>query len=460
MATLREIYRHYENPFSDTNLMNGLINCYTNNQNILEYLTQYGQTKDNSIVNANEREQYFVNKFNDIFKQFLIFAESNRRSFDDVQEFDNFVEWVKYYQPLGNFEQLNYLFNHPAFNELNRRFIWDSNLFFQAQNSATMWEYCKSANCLNYFDEAYSNPNNILHRIYINPSNDVVYLLADIFRKKCVEQNLPFYFKLPINSDKLTRADKFVVYVDDTHFEATLNILETIKQQYPHIFTSCGKPPALTQCHDEHFGIGDEPDVLRQNGTLYSFNSIRAEIIYDAISEANFFMLDYYQKQPFVNFEGKQIPFQELINSRFAHFLAVNNPEYTKVFKFKKKKILTNIYNELLATDVLNKFINSYPFNIKQIKLDNSIIATLNTEIGRFAITPNLLFDFVTSFSQIMASLDKYYTNTVFRCIGSKALEKGVDNQSFCFNSSTRQRMIQMQREELRREAPPSGVTV
>ena len=114
-------------------------------------------------------------------------------------------------------------------------------------------------------------------KFYLNIGVDS-YQFADIFRKKCEEQNLKYKFKVVDAScgrGEEKRIDRICIWCSYENAEQFVKILKEIKQEHPEF--AYGKPPILCGTIDDFIGVGYDPKD--------SFNSEMESIIIKAINK-------------------------------------------------------------------------------------------------------------------------------------------------------------------------------
>ena len=119
-------------------------------------------------------------------------------------------------------------------------------------------------------------------KFYINAGDDTC-KIASLFRKRCKEQNLNYYFKVanPYENEE-DRTDKLCIYSSLKDAQQYFEILQEIKKENPQI--SFGEPPILTGRVDGWLGVASDYKGDRKNhGDTY--NCKMSEIVVEAINK-------------------------------------------------------------------------------------------------------------------------------------------------------------------------------
>lgn len=113
-------------------------------------------------------------------------------------------------------------------------------------------------------------------KFYINIGTDS-YQFANIFRQKCIKQNIDYSFKVvdAFRNKEYRRTDKICVWSSFEDAERIVNILKEIKREYPNL--DYKKPPILCGTIDDFIGVGQDFNE--------SFNYGMSEIITQAIEK-------------------------------------------------------------------------------------------------------------------------------------------------------------------------------
>ena len=277
--------------------------------------------------------------------------------------------------------------------------------------------------------------------------------LAQLFKSKCQEQQIPFYFKLGSSSE---RDDKMVIYADTDNLENYISALQEIAQEHPEIMQRCGEPPALTGKIDGWIGIGDEPP-LKANGKNQSYNSLRANIFEDAIEETVLNELREFKGKD-VTFNGKQTKFNDLFMEQAAQFILEKLDENKYRFETQLPKLglkdadLTNDkFKEHIKTHLrkniqkgIDKLVDVKDQKAELCGSNSQEIFAIPTREGKKISVNTLDMDsIIKRMVPIMQQIDPTFMDKVKSQIQEKCKQNGIDD-TFCFQQGTKERFEQM----------------
>lgn len=119
-------------------------------------------------------------------------------------------------------------------------------------------------------------------KFYINAGDDTC-KIASLFRERCKEQNLNYYFKVanPYENEE-DRTDKLCIYSSLNDAQKYFEILQEIKKENPQI--SFGEPPILTGRVDKWLGVASDYKGDRKN-QRDTYNSKMSDIVVKAIDK-------------------------------------------------------------------------------------------------------------------------------------------------------------------------------
>lgn len=275
MGKLVDIYTSIKNQnlLEDEELLKKIVLKYSKSgrttllgNDVYDSLVKLNQTKDTSGINLDDKEKFFVKTYNQWIENMINLDEAHIQYLEANYGMDarKIQQYFKSFGKVSSMDDINKLKRTPLFDkEINN---------WRSENNG--WEHIKSK----YISGKTENRIEVKHRLYIGCQNQDMWRLAQLFKSKCEEQQIPFYFKLGVSKE---RDDKMVIYADTDNLANYINILQEIAQENPEIMRRCGKPPALTGKIDGWIGIGDEPP--KKNGKNQSYNSLRAEIFEDSI---------------------------------------------------------------------------------------------------------------------------------------------------------------------------------
>ena len=344
MTSLSEVYRNVQNQLDNPQILDELFSAYarssrhTSNQDIVQGLYRQvidlGENKDRSHVNRADREQFYVDKYNRWISKILSIKFSPEKIAQLGKAGQEFQEFQQFLQSVGKINSYSDVINLRTNPSFNFDYDWEIEDF--------SWEHIQSYH-MNFGREKRID---VKHRLYIGCQNQDVWKLLSIFSEKCENGNIPYYFKTP--SFEIKRDDKIVIYADSENLAKYIDILNEIARENPEIVSRCGQPPILTGKVNEWIGIGDEPP--RDEKGKHSFNEIRALAIDDAIEETLLNSLSSFMGQT-VNYQGKNIRFEELFKQQAAKYIA-SKQSSNKNFKNLSQEQLQSMIERQLGGEI------------------------------------------------------------------------------------------------------------
>ena len=298
----------------------------------------------------------------------------------------------------------------------------------------------------------------ITHRLYINVDSFDVYKLAILFLKKCLNNNVPYYFKFDRYA---ARTDTLVIYSSDEYLMNYISFLKEIKSENPELISRIGEPPLLTGNIDNWIGYGSEP-LADNNGKKRSFNSVRAKIIESSISSATKkWILNNYQKRVIRN--QVQMSFEDyfiilaveaLLKKYLENYTNIENTlnrngQVSKETLFQRCGYTLEDLSSQKFKDYL--FRNIKP-NIKQMLESDStqISITIPLKCGIKSEFNNMnLESILRHVSTRIKKVSPNYKDDIKQEIISRSVQEGIDPQKFCFDSYVSKRYYTQKPEEL-----------
>lgn len=288
------------------------------------------------------------------------------------------------------------------------------------------WNHIKSR----YITERQEKEIDVKHRLYIGCQNQDVWKMMDLFKTKCEELKIPYYFKT-----SESRMDNMVIYSDTEHLLEYINILETIGKEYPEIIKRCVEPPILTGRLENWIGIGDEPHQKYNDGGK-SYNSIRAEIIEDSIEEVLLKDIVKCQGKKF-NINGAEISFNKIFLDKVTDYI---------VQEKKSKEDSMQIRNEL--KDNISKGLKK----LWEIKEKKSNLYTSNYDsifqIGDVEIDTYDMDKIIKKILPEIRQIDTNFDKKVEINMNLKLENVGIDPNLFCFEKKSIEKAKQLKTSE------------
>lgn len=443
MGKLVDVYSNVKSPLDNEDLLKKIIKAYSessrtdlHSDGLYNSLVKMNHTTDNSPQNASDREAFMVETYNQWMHNILSldashikYLESNKGM--DVRKLQQYFRSFGKVQSMDDVERLT---SSPLFSkEVNGWLPFNE------------WYHIFSR----YISGRTENAIAVKHRLYVGCQNQDMWKLAKLFKNKCEERKIPFYFKVGASTE---RDDKMVIYADTDNLENYINILQEIAREHPDIVQRCGEPPALTGRIDGWIGIGDEP-----NKSHSSYNLLRASIFEDAIEEAILNELRDFKGQ-MVTFNGKQIKFNDIFIDQATQYVldkkltANARANHTTPSK-------SNLSNQNLANKELKENVRIHLKNKIQKGLDtltdvkdrknelmssnkNSIFTIPTQSEQNISIDTYDMDKIIKRMAPIMLQIDPTFIDKVKFQIQQRCKQNGIDDK-FCFQEGTKQRFEQ-----------------
>lgn len=282
-----------------------------------------------------------------------IFKNRGNRNLDDMKKYEEYINQL-------------YLQNHP--NERNLSQTEIKKRWQHEQESDTLlfgktiaFIHVQSRK-INGASSNMENLEQIRHRLYININLDYEYGFTTIFTKKCVERNLPYYYKYSLTK----RDDVFIIYSDTKHLEDYINILNEIKKEYPHFASTALKPPVLTGEFDNWIGYGVEPsekkEVIDKDGNIkyksYSYTEHRIELIKKAILDEIIDTIKMNRNHSIQSHLGK-LSFRRYVAKETLNVLFEDEKPFKKKYEGFDFTIDGKEYLKMLRNDKFASYVDS-----------------------------------------------------------------------------------------------------
>ena len=332
MVKLTDIYSSVESPLDNQEILQQIVSAYAKSNrtdifgrsDLYSSLVKMNQTKDSSQINVDDKEAFMVEAYNQWIENMLNLDDAHIQYLEKSRGMDarQMQQYLRSFGKVSSMNDIKKLKSNPLFDEeING---WELN---------DGWEHIKSQYISGRIEERIS----VKHRLYVGCQNQDMWKLAQLFKSKCEEQQIPFYFKLGASSE---RDDKMVIYADTDNLRNYISVLQEIAQEYPEIIQRCGEPPALTGKIDGWIGIGDEPPK-KENGESQSYNTLRADIFENSIEEVLLNDITEFKGKD-VTFNGKLTRFNDLFMEQATQTILENLKNLTK-----NRKLFVTKLNEL-----------------------------------------------------------------------------------------------------------------
>lgn len=455
MGKLVDIYTSIKNPLEDEELLKKIVLEYSKSDrtnllgssNLYSLLVTINKSKDSSSINLQDREDFLVKTYNQWIENMISLDDAHIQYLESNYKMDakEIQQYLKSFGKVSSIEDIKRLKNNPLFDkEINDWELQDG------------WEHIKSK----YISGRTENGISVKHRLYVSCQNQDMWRLAQLFKSKCEEQQIPFYFKLGVSAE---RDDKMVIYADTDNLLKYINILQEIAKENPEIIQRCGNPPVLTGKIDGWIGIGDEPP--KKNGKNGSYNSIRTRIFEDSIEEVLLSDIAEFKGKDVI-YEGKQIKFDELFLKQATQIIIdrlaeKKDSKITPLFKY-------GVIEEDLSDIKFKKYIKSHLrgeiqkgldklIDVKDIKsqlLGNNGIAifTIPTRKNKnIEVTTYDMDAIIKAMVPIMQEIDSNFLDKIKSKIQEKCRQNGIDD-TFVFQKGSKEKFEQADLAQLKQQ--------
>ena len=449
MGKLEDIYSSVENPLENDEILEKIIVAYSKSDrrtmfglgDLYDSMVKMNDTHDDSQIDFEDREAFMIETYNQWIENMLSLDENQIAYLEKQRGVDarEMQQYLRTFGKVSSMEDIQRLQNNPLFDEeING---WELN---------DGWEHIKSE----YISGRTEDKINVRHRLYIGCQNQDMWKLARLFKEKCEECNIPFYFKLGASND---RDDKMVIYADTDNLANYISLLQEIAQENPDIAQRCGKPPIFTGRIDDWIGIGDEPPEGKDKEKK-SYNSVRSKIFEDAIEETLLRDIIEYKGKT-VEYGGKTVSFGQLFVEQAAKSIIKKISDEKGTYKLNNLESI-GMQEDDLSNPKFEEYLKSHLRLEIQKGLQKLIeFRDKKDEIGAsngkkifsipirgkegISIDTYYMDYIIKSFLPIMQQIDPNFISKVRTNIQERCRQSGID-ETFCFQQGTRERFEQI----------------
>ncbi len=447
MVNLKEIYDSVESPLENNEILEKIVSAYSKSSrtnlfgssDLYSSLVKMNQTKDNTGIKLDDKEKFLVEAYNQWIDNMLNLNDSQLSKLEQQKgmEAKAIKQYLQNFGKVRTMEDITRLTSNPLFEkEVNGWEVIDG------------WEHIKSQ----YISARQEKRISVKHRLYVGCQNQDMWKLAKLFKNKCEEQQIPFYFKLGSSRD---RDDKMVIYSDTENLANYISVLQEIAQEHSDIMERCGQPPILTGTINNWIGIGDEPPI-KANGDNQSYNSLRADIFESAIEETLLTSIKEFKGKDVV-FNGKRIKFNDLFIEQAARTIierldSNKEKKSAALSKYGLKDVdLTNVKFKEYIKKHLRKNIQSGLNKLDEVKdkkgtllssNDTAIFSIPTRNDKRVDVNTYDMDKIIKDMIPIMKQIDPAFMSKVKSQIISKCKQAGIDD-NFCFQQGSKERFEQ-----------------
>lgn len=447
MDYFKNMYDYISNPMDDESLIRNLIATFAEGKDIYDYLTR-AHINDKKYKNG---KHYIAVKDAFYAKLFKIWK-------DNVLSLtDNQIEWLiqhssikrdyyqlkQYLKTLPDIKTYNEFLALISDNELIEKYGW------QALGTYSGWRHVSSR----YLKARKEAGFKVEHRLYLNTESIHTEIITSAFVDKCIERNIPFYFKY---DEFGNRDDTIVIYSNTENLPQYISILREIKKENTEIFEQIHQPPILTGKIDGWIGYGSEPAKL-PNGKNTSFNKIREEAIEKAITKCrNKWIFDH--KKKLFNYKNKKITLQEYLSIKITDNVI---KRYKKMIEWYIKngneKQFYDAYG-LVGNDFTNENLSIHVKHCIDKKMEQYIDSLMNDPKNSPTIKiPTRNGNDISVYSSDISSAINYLISQVLefdhnflinvkQAIKEEAKAYGIDTDKYCFDIAARDKLLTYQK--------------
>ncbi len=448
MSFFKDMYDYISNPIDDESLITNIINAFAEGKDIYEYLARtqtdekkykegqyYSEIKDNFYAKLFKIWKDNVLSLTDAQIEWLIQHSSIEKDYYQLREYLKTLPDVKTYK------EFLALVNQSD-NELIEKYGW------QSLGNYSGWRHVNSR----YLKARKEANFKVEHRLYLNTESIHTEIITSAFVDKCLERNIPFYFKY---DEFGNRDDTIVIYSNTENLPQYIKILREIKKEHAEIFEQIHQPPILTGKIDGWIGYGSEPAKL-PNGKNTSFNKIRQEAIEKAITKCRNKWIFDHQKKLF-NYKNKKIALQEYLSIKITDNLIKRYQKNIEWYIQKgKEKQFYDAYG-LINSDLTNENFRRYVKHCIDKKMDQFInslmddpknsptikIPTRNgNEISVYSSDISKVIDPLTN---KILKFDHNFLKNVKQAIKEESKTYGIDTDKYCFDIAARDKILSYQ---------------
>lgn len=453
-----ELYDQVQNPIEDSKVVEKLITLYSETKKNQAFYSQLTRTVQKNYTKGQyrraESDKFYSMMFNKWKNSIVSMKKSEfevlyqQGSYGkDLVKLRNYLKTIP--DVVTEQETLDALYGGKKDKELENaigKYRWNS------LGEGSGWTHV----CSRYLTAKKDEYPNVEHRLYLDTESIDTYAMITHFVEKCDEHQLPYYFKF----DKYgNRDDTIVIYSSSENLGKYLEVLREIKRDYPDLVSETKNPPILTGKVDGWIGYGSEPKL--PNGKKSSFNSIRSDVIENAIGKATKkWIMDHRNMQ--IKYQGKKVSFQEYITMKsIEEWLASLERIYNNYSDAEKSKATkenrfydeSNVIKSIGYTlkDLKSPQFRQYLYSILNGKMGESLSNICSTANDMDTVTINVkennkiffggsdLNEMIRKLSANIMKKDPNFISAVQMQIKNDAKPYGIDTNKFCFDIQARE---------------------
>lgn len=421
MGELLNLYNNIESPLRNPQVIQKIISAWAKDlgqTGIYDSLMKMRGRNDKGKINLSDREEFFVNAYNDYIETILNLPEDVVKGNPNLEIMKRNLASIGKVQSMQDIEKL-----------VKNKYITKLEILDGG------WEHIKSASTRLGTEKEMD----IKHRLYVSCQNKDMYKLMNLFRSKCKGKDIPYYFKAAPSEN---RDDEIVIYSDTQHLSDYIEILKEIEMEAPEIISECGKPPLLTGKVNEWIGIGDEPPEL--NGEKRSYNEMNAGLIEPAIKDCIVNSIEEY-KGKMVKHNGIETKFNDIILEISSQYMVEHLGRLSNLWLNQYGITKDEIGSDSLKNIIREGFKKNLSRGLQALRDDNSTtikdIFSIPTKSGKsIDVTSRDMEIIIRKMAPIMQQVDPQLAGKVKAKIEEICMKNDRDVEKFCFQQGTRQR--------------------
>ena len=439
---LMEIYDRIENPLN-LSVINKLIEVSALGTSMDNNIMSLSKNNNSRVIEA-DKERMYNEMFSSWKDMILSLKEEDAVKLyekglidQDFVKLRNFVNTNKESESHSDFLKL---LEEGDLRKTYDKYRWDS------KGLDGPWTYCSS-------NKIYAHKHadfEIEHRLYINTNAEDTYKMANLFREKCDNKNLPYMFKF---SESPFRDDSIVIYASSPLLEEYMKVLSEIKQEEPNLISRINNPPVLSGKMG-YVGYGSEPSI-GFDGRSRSFTKMRADLIQDTIYKMS---REWFLYNRGLSLNGVTIE-DAIVKECTKRTIDSMKRKYNDIYEYEKtstesrgftfnenvvverlgysKDVLDSVevkdaIGEVIRKDVVPLLEDRDLF--KKIPTADAIYIPMDNN-KKFTIS---YYDITRLIKQSIPGITKFdqtFAPRVLKEIKDKAVSLGIDPDKFCFDS-------------------------
>lgn len=420
-----DLYKSLKNPLYDNEILEDIVDTYSNSSNFNEDILKVNSKNDYSIFGDDlEDKNIFYNRLFVLWKITLnnIFARGHLTRKEKLG-------FLKFYSYLDSyrFDTADDILKH-----INPDNVLDSDL--KGLLSKYRWDF-KSKDLFkeyNFSDItcASAEKEKREHSLYLNIDRRYIYKFIDVFVNECFKKQKNFDFKFN-NISK--RDDCCIIYASNENFEDMINMINLVFEKNPELFEHVNKPPVMTSPITDYIGYSSYSEDN-------SYNSVRSNLISKSIDKTTREWIRENQNKSIKVQDSGNMFYKDyflglvyLYKTKDLQRMASNNKDNPNYTFIREEEIDTEEYQSAFKRtfDLFgDKIINAACFNEKisvNLRVGNNIINISNKDIDLI----------VKHQAKVLYVYDDNYKYRLRDEIWCNSKDYGIDSNKFSCDEGT-----------------------